>query len=124
MQAEFHDGVGRLDKALALGKDVRVEQGRLVVTPVEAEDEPEGLGALEKQVHDRLPRVSLADILVEVDTWCHYLDCLAHATGATTRAPDLDVHRLSTAASSTSPASSNAPSGPIANEARVAPSTH
>ena len=94
MRAEFRDGMGRLDKALALGRDVRVEQGRLVVTPVEAEDGPEGLGALEKQVHDRLPRVSLADILVEVDTWCHYLDCLTHARGATTRSPDLDLYRL------------------------------
>ena len=32
--------------------------------------------------------------MVEVDTWCHYLDCLTHARGATTRSPDLDLYRL------------------------------
>lgn len=94
MRAEFHDGAARLDKALALGTDVRVEQGRLVVVPLEAEDQPEGLGALEKQLQGRLPRVSLADVLVEVDSWCHYLDRLTHAAGGVARAPDLDVHRL------------------------------
>ena len=115
MQAEFCDGIGRLDKALAVGKDVRVEQGRLVVTPVEAEDEPEGLGALGKQVHDRLPRVSLADILVEVDTWCHYLDCLTHVTGATARSPDLDLHRLAAVLA----LATNIGLGPMADAAKL-----
>ncbi len=39
MRAEFTDGMGRLDDALARGAEARVEDGRLVLTPIEAEEQ-------------------------------------------------------------------------------------
>jgi hypothetical protein len=65
---------------------VNVDLGRLVVAALVAEDQPEGLGASKMQLLGRHPRVSPADVLVEVDSWCHYLDCLTHAPGSVARA--------------------------------------
>ncbi len=115
MRSEFADGVERLDAALADGADVRVDAGRLVVTPIAAEDQPDGLEALEKAIADRLPRVSLVEILIEADTWCHFLDCLTHATGATSRSPDLDVNRLASLLA----LATNIGLGPMADAAKL-----
>jgi hypothetical protein len=42
-----------------------------------------------------LAEISAERLAAAVDeAECHYLDCLSHATGATTRSPNLDLHRL------------------------------
>ncbi len=115
MRAEFRDGMAKLDDALARGAEVRVEEGRLVVTPIEAEDQPEGLDSLERAITDRLPRVSLTDVLIEVDGWSHFLDCLTHASGATARSADIDIHRLAAVLA----LATNIGLGPMADAAKL-----
>jgi hypothetical protein len=58
--------LARKDSAL------RVEDQRLVLTPVEAEARPASAEALAAQITARLPRVDLSDLLIEVDTWPHF----------------------------------------------------
>ncbi|MHB1502012.1 MAG: Tn3 family transposase [Candidatus Dormibacteria bacterium] len=83
--------------------------------PIAAEDQPDGLESLEKAIADRLPRVSLVEILIETDTWCHFLDCVTNATGATSRSPDLDVNRLASLLT----LATNIGLGPMADAAKL-----
>jgi hypothetical protein len=47
---------------------VRVEKEKLVVSPLEAEDLPESVASLRDEISARLPRIDIADLLIEVDT--------------------------------------------------------
>lgn len=70
--AEAHRLLARKDSGL------RVEDKRLVLTPVEAEARPASAAALAEQITARLPRVDLSDLLIEVDTWTHFSTHLVH----------------------------------------------
>jgi TnpA family transposase len=70
--AETHRLLARKDS------DLRVEDKRLVLTPVEAEARPASAEALAEQITARLPRVDLSDLLIEVDTWTHFSTHLVH----------------------------------------------
>ena len=48
---------------------VRIENGELVISPLEGEERPESAVALEGQIDRRLPLVELTNLLVEVDRW-------------------------------------------------------
>lgn len=71
---------------------VRVDDGRLVVPRLAAEDAPAEVDALGVLVSDRLPRVELAELLIEVDRWCGFTSTLTHAGGGATRSDDLATH--------------------------------
>jgi TnpA family transposase len=71
--------------------DVRFEKGRLVLSPLEAEEEPEGTDALRHALYARLPRRKLAQVFREVLHWVDYLQPLREAVGDDVR---LDVARL------------------------------
>ena len=49
--------------------DLREEAGRLVLTPLVAEEKTLALKQLALAISDRLPRVNITDLLVEVDSW-------------------------------------------------------
>lgn len=74
--AQTHQRVARKDS------DLRVEDKRLVLTPVEAEARPASAAALAEQITARLPRVDLSDLLIEVDTWTHFSTHLVHAANS------------------------------------------
>jgi len=61
-----------LDRALASGSTVRIEDGELVITPLAAEELPEDCQRLQALVAERLPKVELAELLIEVDRWCGF----------------------------------------------------
>ena len=92
--AELDDHLRRLDRALAEAGDrgVRVEDGRLVVPGIDADERPPEVQAAHDQLSGRLPEVDLPDLLVEVDSWCPFLGLFTHAGGATGRTPDLAAH--------------------------------
>lgn len=49
---------------------------------------------LSREVANRLPKVELADLLVEVDRWTGLLGAFEHAGGSEPRCGDLKVHLL------------------------------
>ena len=72
-----------------------MEDGKLVVTPLEAEERPESAVALERLIDERLPQVGLSELLVEVDGWTGFSGCFEHASGREPRSLDLTHHENS-----------------------------
>lgn len=87
--------LGRVDSALGSGSDrgdLRLEDGRLVVPPFDAEPLPPSAEALADAVSARLPLVDLPDLVIEVDGWTGFSRHLTHG-GPTPRPPEGDALR-------------------------------
>lgn len=69
---ELTDLLGPLAELLSQGTEIRLEDGVLVVPPLEAENLPESVKDLQEQINKRLPRVGLVEMIREVDTWVDY----------------------------------------------------
>ena len=69
-----------LDGTLGEAQNVRIENDRLVVAPLRAEHPPPGTETLRHRIGRLLPEIDLVDLLVEVNSWCGFLDELVHAT--------------------------------------------
>jgi TnpA family transposase len=67
-------------------------EGRLVLTPLSAEEPPAGSIALQEKITQHLPRVELADLLIEVESWTDFTRHFEHAGGREPRTKDLRVH--------------------------------
>ena len=91
-EAELEALLGRVDPLLDRDSGVRMEDGNLIVTPLEAEDRPESAVTLERLIDERLPQVELSELLVEVDGWTGFSGCFEHASGREPRSPDLTRH--------------------------------
>lgn len=76
--AQLGTAIEALDQTLADGGAIRVEDDRLVVGPLPGEDSNQDR-ALRQQVTAALPEISLIELLVEVNSWCGFLDQLTHA---------------------------------------------
>lgn len=74
-----------MDSALDAGNNVRIENDKLVVTPLRALADDDQLDQLRALVKALLPRIDLVDLLVEVNSWCGFLDELVHAANLTDR---------------------------------------
>jgi hypothetical protein len=78
---------------LAGNPDLRIEQRRgrdeIVLTPLDADDEPDSLIALRAQVEALLPEVEIADLPLEVHDWTGFLDEYTHISGTPSREPGL-----------------------------------
>ena len=68
--------------------EVRMEQGRVVVPPLEAEERPASVIRLEETVASRLPLIDLPDVLIEVDQWTGFSQDLRHLSGHEPRRAD------------------------------------
>jgi TnpA family transposase len=82
----------RVDPLLAQQGKARMQEGKLVVSPLEAEERPESAAELERQIDKRLPLVDLSELLVEVDSWTHFTASFVHASGRQARRPELQPH--------------------------------
>lgn len=81
---ELRELLPRVDRLVARnGKvgEVRMANGRVVVPPLEAEEQPESVNRLEKAVTSRLPLIDLPDLLIEVDQWTGFGRDLRHLGG-------------------------------------------
>lgn len=91
-EAELAERVEQLNWALIRGNEVRLADGELVVSRLSAEELPAESALLSDLVAERLPRIELADLLIEVDRWCGFTRHFTHAGGSTLRTRDLAVH--------------------------------
>ena len=71
---------------------LRLEEGRIVLSPASTEELPEEVVQLNDLFAERLPRVELAEVLIEVDSWTGFTKFFRHAGGARSRNPDLVRH--------------------------------
>jgi len=91
-RAELAEHLAALDRALRRNDAVRVVNGNLVVSPLQADDVPASSTALQQLVADRLPRVDLTDLLIEVDGWTNFSAHFTHAGGGAPRTKNLLQH--------------------------------
>lgn len=59
---------------------LRQENGKWVLTPVAGEDRPISAEALEEAIVERLPRLDITDLLIEVDQWVNLTSWFKHAS--------------------------------------------
>lgn len=88
-EADFFNAALVLEKQLAGRGAVRMENGALVVSPLEAEDRPASSALLEDLIAERLPQIDLPELLIEVDGWVKFSDSLTHAAGSRSRKHNL-----------------------------------
>lgn len=69
---ELSELLPELTKKLSQASDIRLEDGTLVVSPLTAEEILLSAKVLQEQINARLPKVSLVEIIQEVDRWVHY----------------------------------------------------
>ena len=91
-EQELSGLLDRVEALLARGGDVRMEGNDLVVSPLEAEEKPEGTAELERIIDERLPLVELSELLIEVDGWTRFSDDFEHAGGTEPRGHELQTH--------------------------------
>jgi hypothetical protein len=78
----------QVDSMLASDGKVRMENGELVVSPLEAEERPPSAVSLEQQIDRQLPLVELTNLLVEVDRWTQFSKHFDHPSGSEPRNPE------------------------------------
>jgi TnpA family transposase len=69
-----------------------MEEDRLGLSPLEAEERPARAPALAARLAERLPRVARPELLLEGDAWTHFSPHGVHAAPAATRRPALLPH--------------------------------
>ena len=79
---ELADLLPKLSEKLAQANDIRIENEVLVVSPLSADDVPLSAKMLQEQINARLPKVSLVEMIQEVDGWINYSNELENAHSA------------------------------------------
>lgn len=69
-----------------------MENDELIVSPLEAEDLPERVGHLQKVIGERLPRVDLAELLIEVDSWTQFTNRFEHPASNEPKTKELRIY--------------------------------
>jgi len=64
---------------------VRIENNKLSISRLEAEELPERIVKLQQLITKRLPKVELSDLLIEVDSWTNFSSQFEHAGGSQPR---------------------------------------
>ena len=58
--------------------DLREERGKLILSPIKADEKTLELKRLAQDITARLPRVEITDLLVEVDSWTNFSNTFEH----------------------------------------------
>ena len=90
------DNLSDLDQTLADSDDrgVRIDNDRLVVPSLEAEEVDPDADTARKRIEALLPAIEIADLLADVHSWTGCLDGFTHANNSTSRTPDHDPRLL------------------------------
>lgn len=82
------DPAGHLERKI----NVRMENGKLIVTKLPGEELSPGSEALKELINARLPEIELTDLLIEVDGWTRFSRFFEHPSGSEPRSPDALRH--------------------------------
>jgi len=89
---------GELDKAYKntarrwdINTAVRMENDRLVLSPLDKLEEPKSLKKLRKQVQSLLPHIDLPELVLELNSWVPFLDAFTHISESNSRVNDLAI---------------------------------
>ncbi|MBA3789574.1 Tn3 family transposase [Patescibacteria group bacterium] len=89
LQTQLKIAFQDLNDQLPDDEALRIENGRIILTPYEGKDEPSPLAL---QIQDLLPHLQLPELLHEVDTWTNFSRHLYHAGNANSRIDQLLLH--------------------------------
>jgi hypothetical protein len=90
--AELNGVLDRLDGGLPSNDQLRLVGDDLMISPVKGDDLPESAEELQEQVSERMPKLELVHLLIEVDAWTSFTRRFEHAGGAEPRTKDLLAH--------------------------------
>jgi TnpA family transposase len=77
------------DDQLATLEQVRIENDKLVLSPLKKQHDDDMAEQLSKQIGSLLPIVYTGELLAEVDQWCGFSQEMTHAGGSVRRADDM-----------------------------------
>lgn len=72
--------------------NIRMENGKLIVTKLPGEQQTSSSEALKQEVSNRLPEIELTDLLIEVDGWTNFSRFFDHPNGNEPCSPDALKH--------------------------------
>jgi len=79
-QQELETIYKELDEKIEKQEGVKIENGRLSIDRLKAEELPRSVKDLQAMITSRLPRIDLADLLIEVEQWTNYRDDFQHGS--------------------------------------------
>jgi TnpA family transposase len=89
---ELTELLPRVDALLSGNGKARMDDGHLIVSPLQAEDRPDSAVELEQRIDSKLPHIELSALLIEVDRWTQFSQHLTHASGSEPRSKDFLPH--------------------------------
>jgi TnpA family transposase len=93
LQNDLEGLLTKVDDELPINDQVRITERGLVISNLDAEIETESASMLQEAITQRLPRIDLTDLLIEVDGWTNFTRHLEHASGSQPRSKDLLRHQ-------------------------------
>ena len=91
-QTELENLLQTADSSFNRKDYVRFEGDQLIVSRLKAVEPDERLSDLEEMLAERLPKIELPDLLIEVDGWTRFSKELVHVSGSEKRPPELAVN--------------------------------
>ena len=85
---DYYDPAEHLEPKI----DIRMENGKMIVTKLPGEQISPTSEALKKEVSERLPEIELTDLLIEVDGWMNFSSHFTHPNGNEPRTADTLHH--------------------------------
>jgi TnpA family transposase len=92
LREELSTRLSSIGDVLTGSAGVRIEDGDLIVPPIRSDELPESALELQRLVTERLPRIDLTDLLIEVDGWTGFSTHFTHAGGSEPRSPEMLAH--------------------------------
>jgi TnpA family transposase len=89
LEQAYRRTAGRLDANPFLRVEAEGERETVVLTPLDAVEEPASLKALRAKVDALLPRIDLPDVLLEVDAWTGFTEEFTHISEGRARVDNL-----------------------------------
>jgi len=80
--------LNELDQKITKKDGVRVEDDELIVSRLKAEELPASVSELQNLISQRLPRVDLTSLLIEVDSWTNFTENFEHVLKKYPKTPD------------------------------------
>lgn len=86
---EFDDAAHRLAKGLEDNDFARIQDGGLKLKRRDAVETPDGVRELRRLIHTQLSGLRIEDLLLKIDSWCHFTRELRPLGGYTARSENI-----------------------------------